>query len=277
MILSKYNVFGVVSAALLSGAMVGCGGSSASVQGAGGTVQTTGGLTTTSQTFTSGVGSSTAPQQVQVTVNGTQQNATLPPGESIGAGQSVAVLPPTQIIVGLAGPQARTKKAAPTTGSAGEVDVDGQNTGLTVTSGGALSGYLILVPGTHTVTAYGPFTIVGGSAFHPTQLTVGKFVFKVIVLADGTPSTPSALTLNLPVDGGSISHGSYVTAGYSSEFSPSYSGTLTITYAGTSILKSQALVVNPTTGLATATYNALSSHPAIPSGGVDTVEFDINP
>jgi len=279
MVSRRLGIYGFISAAaVISGALVGCGGSSASVQGVAGTVQTTGGLTTSTQTFTSGVGSSTAPQQVQVTVNGSSTNATLPPGESISAGQSVAVLPPTPIIAGLTlGPKTRSEKAAPVSGAQGSVYVDGQNTGLTVTSGGALSGYLILVPGTHTVTAYGPFTIVGGSAFSPTTLTIGKFVFQVIVLADGTPSVPSALTLNLPVNGGSLSHGSFVTAGYPSEFSPNYSGSLIISYGGTTITKAQALTINPATGLATATYNALSQHPLIPTGGVDTVTFNVNP
>jgi len=278
MILNKFSVCGSVLAAVLAGtAIVGCGGGSSSVSGATGTIKTTGGLTTTTQTFTSGVGSSTTPQQVQVTVNGTSQQATLPPGESIAAGQSVAVLPPTQIIAGLSGPSARHEKSAPTTGTPGEIDVDGKNTGLTVNSGGQISGYLILTPGTHMVTAYGPFTITGGSAFAPTTLTIGKFIFKVVVLADGTPSVPTALTLNLPINGGTLSHGSYVLVGYPAEFAPSYGGVLTITYAGISIVKSQPLVLSSSTGFESATYNALSAHPKIPSTGVDVVEFDINP
>jgi len=278
MVSKRLSIYGLISAAaVISGALVGCGGSSASVQGAQGTVNTTGGLTSTTQTFTSGVGSSTSPQQVQVTVNGSTQNATLPAGESIAAGQSVAVVPPTPIIAGLTlGPKTKGEKAAPTSGAQGSVYVDGTNTGLTVTSSGALSGYLILTPGTHNITAYGPFVIVGGSAFAPTQLTVGKFVFQVIVASSGTASIPTALTLNLPVNGGFISHGSFVTAGYDPSF-VGYGGTLIIAYSGATIVKAQTLTFNSATNTALATYNALSSHPAIPSNGVDSVTFNINP
>jgi len=275
MILNKFSVCGSVLAAVLAGiSIVGCGGGSSSVSGAQGSIKTTGGLTTTTQTFTTGVGSSTSPQQVQVTVNGTNQNATLPPGETITSGQSVAVVPPTTIINGLAGPATRGAHAAPQAGTPGEVDVDGKNTGLTVTSGGALSGYLILTPGNHVITAYGAFNIVGGTAFSPTTLTIAKFVFGVIVNADGTSTIPGALTLNLPINGGTLKNGHVVTAGYPAVFA-THTGTLILSYSGVIVSKTQPLVVNSSTGFATATYNALSNHPNLPSTGLDSVEFDV--
>jgi len=263
--------------AVVSFALVGCGGSSSSVQGESPIISTTGGIASAGGTSTNPVSSSNSPQQVQVTSGGSIVTGTLPPGESIPAGGSVAVISNSEpIIVGLGlAPKSSGSKAAPsTTGTQGQVYVDGQYSGLTVTSGGALSGYLILTPGTHEVTAYGTFVIVGGTAFATTKLSVGQFNFRVIVTPSAIASVPIALTLHLPINGGSLAHGTLVTAGYDPTFL-GYSGTLSIVYGGTTVAKEQTLALNPSTGNATATYNALSPHPQIPAGGVDSVTFNI--
>lgn len=279
MVSKRLSIYGFVSAAaVVTAALVGCGGSSASVQGLSPIVTTTGGVSSAGGTSATPVNASTSPQQVQVLSGGTTVTGTLPPGESIPANGAVGVISNgTPIINGLTlSTSAVIKKVTPaTTGGQGQVYVDGVFSGLTVTSGGALSNYLILTPGKHTVTAYGPFAIVGGTAFAVQTLIVGTFSFGVVVLPDGTPSVPSALTLNLPADGGALSK-NYVTAGYSSEFA-GYTGTLSIVYGGTTVTKGQALVLNSSTGNATATYNALSAHAAIPTTGVDSVSFNVTP
>jgi hypothetical protein len=291
MVSRKQGIYGFISAAaIVSGILAGCGGSN-SVSGLGGTVSTTGGITTAPGSGpATGVASSPAPQQVQVTTANGPITGTLPAGESIPANGAVATIPPgVPIIVGLSlstsfhGRQTTPTPAAtgakPTTGSQGQVYVDGQNTGLTVTSGGALSGYLILTPGVHTVIAFGPFTIIGGSAFAPTELTVGQFNFRVPVLGDGTPAVPSALTLNLPVNGGTWVHGPFVTAGYPAGFAGSGGELIIVVDSARTISDGKTLVVNPTTGFATATYNGFGNtypgHSNIPSTGVASVTFNV--
>jgi len=278
MVFKRSKVFSYFSVASVIGSILaGCAGSSSSVQGLSPVVTTTGGVSSAGGTSTNPVGSSTSPQQVQVTSGGGVVTGTLPPGESIPAGGSVAVVSNSSpIIIGLGlGPKSTGNKAAPaTTGTQGEVYVDGQYSGVNVTSGGALSSDLILTVGTHTLTAYGPFVIVGGSAFAPQTLTVGEFNFSVIVLPDGTASIPSAITLQLPANNGTLGNGNFVTAGYPAEFA-GYNGKLTIDYAGTSVFKGVSLTVSSTTGLASASYSALSAHPQVPSTGVTSVTFNI--
>jgi len=285
MVSRKLGIYGLISAdAIVSGILAGCGGSSASVQGLGGTVQTTGGITTAPGTTTTNVNSSTQPQQVQVTTSNGTITGTLPPGESITAGQNVATVPPgVPIIQGLTlssfnghekTPPAPSTSAKPTTGSQGQIYVDGQNTGLTVESDGSLSGYLILTQGRHTVTAYGPFSIVGGSAFAPTTLTVGTFNFGVIVDPDGVPSIPSAINMKLPSNGGTWAHGPFVTVTYPTPDFASNTGTLIIVVDSATTIQEGKTFNN-----GVASYYSLGASQGthtIPSGGVASVTFNVN-
>jgi len=167
MIYKRLGILGAISvAAVVSGVLVGCS-SSSSVTPSSPTVDTTGGLTSNPGTGAP-TGSSGKPQQVQVTVNGQTEQATLPPYETITSGENIAVLPSTPgtpILAGLGyGTTAAVKKVKPDApGIQGEVFVDGHDTGITVTSGGYLSGPLILVPGYHVIIAYGPWVIVSGN------------------------------------------------------------------------------------------------------------------
>jgi len=280
MVSKRLSIYGFISAAaVVSGALAGCGGSSSGVGGASGTVVTTGGVSSSTQTFTSGVGSSNAPQQVQVTVNGTNVNASLPAGTSIAAGSNVAVIPPTPLINGLTtGPKVIGEKAAPTSGTQYEVYDNGKDTGVAVTSSGGLSGYLILIPGQHHLTATGPFSIIGGSSFSPTQLTMQSVGFGVPVLSSGIAAIPAGIKMSLPSNSSYIAHGSYVTAYYPSAFT-GYGGTLVIKYGSTTISKGVKFALDTSTdsfaGDVYGTYNALSTHPQIPSGGITSIEFDV--
>jgi len=186
-------------AAVVGSALCGCGGSSSSVQGNTPSITTTGGLTTNPGAGTPGASSGSTPTQVQVTVNGSVVTGTLPANETIPASGNVDVVSPgVPILTGLTlAPKSSIHKGLPTVsnGAQGEVDVDGCDTGLTVDSQGDLSGYLFLTPGDHNITAVGPFAIIGGSSFNPTQLSIGKFVFNVTVNPDGIGSIPSALSV----------------------------------------------------------------------------------
>jgi hypothetical protein len=287
MVSRKQGIYGFISAAaIVSGILAGCGGSN-SVSGLGGTVATTGGITTAPGTSATPVASSPSPQQVQVTTANGPITGTLPAGESIPANGSVATIPPgVPIIVGLTlstafhGRQTvpvptATGGAKPASGSQGQVYVDGQNTGLTVDSSGDLSGYLILTPGTHTVTAFGPFTIVGGSGLAPTQLTVGVFNFGVPVHSDGIAAVPTNLNMKLPSNGGSWTHGPFVTVTYPTPDFASSAGTLIIVVDNARTITDGKVFTN---GI--ATYNGFgNTFPGksnIPNGGVQSVTFNVN-
>jgi len=280
MVSKRLSIYGFISAAaVVSGALAGCGGSSSGVGGNPGTVNTTGGVTSSTQTFTTGVSSTPAPQQVQVTVNGSTQNANLPAGETIPAGANVAVIPPTPIINGLTtGPKVIGKKGAPQQGTPYEIYDNGNDTGLQVTSSGGLSGYLVLIPGNHHLTATGPFSIVGGTAFAPTQITIQSVGFGVPVLSTGIAAIPAGINMKLPSNNSLIAHGAFVTTYYDPSFA-GYSGTLTINYGSTSIRKGVKFALDTSTdsfaGDVFGTYNALSAHPRIPRAGVDSIEFDV--
>jgi len=271
----KLGVYGFLSAAaLVSGALVGCGGSS-SVGGGPPSIVTTGGLTTTNGSGTAGTSSGSTPQQVQVQVNGQTVTGTLPANETIPNSGNVNVISPgVPILQGLQlGPKAKHEKGAPTVsnGAQGEVDVDGCDTGLTVDNQGDLSGYLILVPGTHNITAIGPFAIVGGSAFNPTQLSVGQFVFNVTVAPDGIGSIPSALSVNLPINGGSLKNGHFVKVTYPTPDFAAGSGTLVLAWPGTTITK------NVVISNGVVTFKALTNNTPVPSTGLSSVTYSYIP
>jgi len=275
MVSRRLSIYGFISAAaIVSGALVGCSGS-ASVGGGPPTIVTTGGLTTASGSGTPGTSSGSTPQQVQVTINGTTVTGTLPANETIPASGNVSTIQPgIPILEGLTlAPKAKKEKGAPTVsnGAQGEVDVDGCDTGLTVDSQGDLSGYLFLVPGPHTITAIGPFAIIGGSAFNPTQLGVGTFIFKVTVNPDGVGSIPSALSVKLPVNNGTLKNGHFVNVTYPTPDFAGGSGTLILSWPGQTITKT-VVVVN-----GKVSYKALTNNAIIPGTGLTSVEYDYNP
>jgi len=156
-------------------------------------------------------------------------------------------------------------------GAQGEVDVDGCNTGLSVNSQGDLSGYLALVPGVHNVTAIGPFVIQGGSTFDPTKLSVGNFVFNVSVNPDGFSSIPSALSVNLPINGGTLKSGHFVNVTYPTPDFARGTGVLRLDWPGITIEKSQ-LIVN-----GKVSFRALKNNARVPLGGVSTVTYSYVP
>jgi len=272
MISKRLGIIGFVSAAgIVSGILAGCGGSG-SIEGLGATINASGGLTTASGGGTPGTSSGSTPQQVQVTVNGNVVTGTLPANQTIPASGVVSTIAPgIPILTGLTlAPKTHINVHTPTVsnGIQGEVDVDGCDTGLRVDSAGNLSGYLFLVPGAHNITAIGPFDIIGGSAFNPTTLTVGKFVFNVTVNPDGIASIPSALQVNLPINGGTLKAGHYVKVTYPTPDFAAGNGTLTLSWPGDTIQKTQPVVNGK------VTFKALTNSTLVPMGGVATVQYD---
>lgn len=297
MVSKRLGIFGLVStAAVISGIMasvslVGCGGS-ASVGGSLPIVHTTGGFQTGAGTSTTGVTQSSAPQQVQVTLaDGTTPTVTIPANGVIPAGSSVTVLTPgVPILNGLTlGPKARKEKGAPTTsnGVQGEIDVDGCDTGLTVTAQGDLSGYLALCPGPndvaqgfgyHTITAVGPFTVTDGASGASLDIS-GNVTFQVIIINEQIlgqtffiASVPTGIDAQLPSDGGYLDGGNHVTCTY-----PSYFGV----FGGSAYLQisSSAWSISqnhPISSRASVEFQAFSNAhqvPANPGGGITSFDF----
>lgn len=274
MVSKRLSIYGFISAAaVISGVLVGCGGS-----GGGGTaapiVKTTGGVTSTSGTTTTDVTSSTQPQQVQVTAAGsaTPITAIVPPGESFTAGTPVAVVNNTSPIINglaLAG-KALGEKSAPATGTQGQLYIDGVFSGVTIVNG-SFSSPFVLTSGHHTLTAFGPYTITSGSVFAPNTITVGKLTFGVLVSTAGIASLPSSIGLALPPNGGTLTKSNSVTVTYVSPYLSS-STTLTVTDAS-GVSYQEPLVLSNGTGKYTL-VNSVSR--PIPTAGISSIVFNVN-
>lgn len=295
MVLKRLSIYGLISAAaIVSGVMVGCGGSSANVSGQAPIVPASGGITSNSGSSTQTYNSVNAPQQVQVTVNGSPVNAVLPPNESLPAGANASVIPAgTPIINGasLTPPKTIGDKGAPsaTYGIQGEVDVDGCAVYVTsshklLNDDTSLNFPLALAAGHHTITVTGPIYITG-DGINGKILTVSSFVFKVTVNADGNGSIPVGLLLRLPANGGTLGGGNYATVQYPGPDFLTGSATLTLFYGNNGSVvvgKSQPVVATTVTtgGVSTTTGDATfkdlyNVHPDL--YGPLTVEFDYVP
>jgi len=273
MVSKRLSIYGFISAAaVISGVLVGCGG------GGGGStpapvVKTTGGVSSTSGTTTTTVTTSTTPQQVQVTAAGsaTPVTAIVPPGESFTAGTPVAVVNNTApIITGLSlAPKTVGEKAAPASGTQGQLYIDGVFSGVTIVNG-SFSSPFVLTSGPHKLEAFGPYTITGGSVFAPTTLTVGNLIFGVQVSAAGIPSFPSSIALVLPENGGTLTKANSVSLTYPSPFLTN-STTLTVVDASGVSYAEPVVLAN---GSAKYTLVHSTSRP-IPAAGISSITFNV--
>ncbi|MDR3692530.1 MAG: hypothetical protein P4L46_24325, partial [Fimbriimonas sp.] len=272
----RLSIFGLISAAaLVSGVLVGCGGSSASTAGQTGTVATTGGVTTSTGTSqTNAPSNPTTPQQVQVTTASGTVPGTVPPGQpDITTTSTVGVVPMTTPFIG--NTQFAAFKAL-TTATSHPLNISYDNgatwawTGINVNSDTSLDKNLVLAGGTHCwLQAVGPFAIIGGTAFAPTQLTIGQFIYGVIVNADGTVGIPSGINAKLPANNGTTAAGNHVNVSFPTPDFATGSGQLKITWPG--ITKTQTKVLN--NGAATFNDPLQDSSDNVPSTGVTTVQF----
>jgi hypothetical protein len=284
MVSKRLSIFGFISAAgLVSGALIGCGGSSATTSGQNPTVQTTGGVTASSGSATTPAPTSTTPQQVQV--NGT--TAVVPPGQpAIAVGSTVCVIPAgTSFLNGLTPkfdhPATGTVKKL-TTAPAGEVFVGYTSsgpwfdTGVNIGANAQLSSAMAFAaPATSFAPNYlmvaGPLTI-SGTAFNGGTLSINNsFVLGFVVFADGTSSLPGTLALKLPANGGTLAGGNYANVTIPTEFLGGV--TMTLTWPG--VTKSQTkLDTSGTVSISVATAGGGPSD-AIPSGGISSVAVTI--
>lgn len=277
MISKRISLFGILaSAAVVSGVLAGCGGSSSSVQGLTPFVPVTGGVSGgTTATSNNSVSASTTPQQVQVTLpDGSTLTGTLPAGQAINAGDVVGVVPPNQPIIGgisYAGP----KRAA----SPGDLFVDGTDSGIQINPDTSFPVFVILPNGQHTLSESGPFNISNGN----NTLTVQQFIFKLEVqsiLGVGLISLPTSVTGRLPANGGSTANGNGVAVDLVGQF-VGHTATLTVQWPG--VTKAQTKRLNGISILGVQFAEAKFRDPlsdssdVIPATGVNTVELDINP
>jgi len=286
MVSKRLSIYGFISAAaLVSGVMAGCGGSSNSASGNNPVIDVTGqGVIPTAGTAPA-TPSSPSAQQVQVTVGGSPVfgggTATLPAGESVGVGGNGQVClipgnpsvdPNLQPFLNQVTFSALVKKRVPGTvtksiaGDPGDVYVDGQPTGVFVNSQGGFTGYIVLTPGNHTLQVYGPFTVNGPVS----QLTVTQFQFGVTVGTDGIGSIPNSLVMRLPSNGGHLSSNCFANVTYPTPDFSGGQGSLTLTYG--SVTKAQTkTVVNGAVG-----FSDLFADPSdvLPGSGVNTVTFN---
>jgi len=231
MVSRKLSIFGFISAAaLVSGVLIGCGGSSATTSGVNPTVLTTGGVTTSTGNSSTPAPTSTTFQQVQVgtsTVN-------IPPGQpNITTSTTLAIIPAgTSFLNGLT-PQfhraATGSSKAQTTPPAGEVYVGYSptgpwlNTGVSIGANAQLSSSLAFAaPAISWLPNYlmvgGPLNITG-TGINGGTLTINTgFVIGFVVFADGNTSLPGTLALKLPANSGTIAGGNYANVTIPSEF-----------------------------------------------------------
>jgi len=287
MVSKRLSIFGFISAAaLVSGVLIGCGGSSASVSGATGTVKTTGGITTTTGTSTTPAPTSTSPQQVQVTTTSGPVTATVPPGQpAITTTTTLGIIPAnTPFIagatVGSFNKSSVNGKPLQTFTAQLNISYDNGNTwqwtGIDLNPDGSLMKNLALAAAeTGGVNCLlqanggtGGFNITSGN----NTLTIGSLVYGVIVLSDGTIGLPTNLALTLPANSNSTANGNSVTATFNSEFA-GYKGTLMINWPGTSKTQVKTLSTN---AVAVFSDPLSDKTDTIPATGVTTVQFGLS-
>lgn len=242
------------AAALITGATVGCGGGLTSLPGTTPTpVSVDGGVATSEGVVSSAIVGGSAPQSALITVNGVQTQVSFAAGISVGAGESVAIIPDdTTFITGLQG-GAR---------SPGDILVNGQPSGAKVING-HIHPALGFPHGRYTLTAEGPFTIRQGSSVLTMQTVSFTFDSNGHVL-----SLPTSIHGTIPANG-SDNWKNSVTAGFNATYGAG-SASLTITHSNGTLSRTVALDQSRT-----ATFTDFRNDPQsqIPQQGVDVVSF----
>jgi hypothetical protein len=203
---STKKYFGFLAGAALAGSvLVGCAGNAELPINTGTPIipAAGGGVEQAFGTANSDVASQPFPQQVQVTVGGTTQTASLPSNTPLTAGQSVTVFgSDTPIFVGLSNPAS----AAPGRQGGGNIliymyghtDVV-HDTGVHITRDGRLSGRVCCPDGHFTVFVPGPMFIARGG----NRLDIQEGFDLNFWVRLGIASLPVAMDGELPANGGS--------------------------------------------------------------------------
>jgi len=261
----------ITATALVSGVLVGCGGSGASTAGAQSTVPVTGGLKTAPGNTTTSAPTSTTPQQVQVTVGGTTVTGVVPPGQpAITPTTKVSVIPANTPFIQnttFAPSVSRAPSAHPLNTS-----TDGGNTwvwsGCNINADMSLDKPLILPAGTYIcLQAVGKFS-VSGTVFPFAHLTVGQFIFGVYTDDNADSSFPNDWTGKLPANNTTTANGHYVNATYDTPDFATGTATLILSWPGVTKTQKKTLV----NGLVGWSDPIVDTKDPIPGSGVTTVQ-----
>lgn len=264
--------FGLIAAALMMGALAGCGGGGDNPTVVDDNVTVNGGIPTDEGTSTEAI-TSGGQQTATLTVNGQTLSDVVvaPVTQTVPANTPLVVFPANVPII------SNLSLGAGVTRDPGQLIVNGQViTGVTVDSQGRLSEPIAFAPSEYTtenrytVSFDGPWNIRAGNR----ELTVGQFIVSFQVDNQGNSSFPRTITGKLPSNGGSTLDGeSFVTFTVSDAFANS-TARLTIEKSNGDI--SKRIEVAGTSGTFSDLF-AGGGNATIPAGGVDTVYFQYNP
>lgn len=273
------KIYGLIAAALMTGAIAGCGGGGSNPATVPNNVSVNGGIPTDEGIATDANGDPVAiaagsEQTVNLIVNGqSRSNVTVAPvSQNVPAGTDLAVFPANVPIISNMRLNGLNVSRDP-----GQLIINGQVIeGVTVDDQGRLSEPIAFAPseytqsGRYTVDFDGPWTIAAGNE----RLDVGHFVVGFEVNQDGASSFPATITGKLPTNGGSTLDGvSFVTFTVNPAFANS-TARLTIGKSNGDISKTIDVTGN------SGTFSDLfvtGGNATIPAGGVDTVYFEYNP
>lgn len=266
------KIFGLIAAALMMGAIAGCGGGGSNPTVIDDNVQVNGGIPTDEGTSSESIAAG-AQQSVDITVNGNTYTDVVvaPVTQNVPANTPLAVFPANVPII------SNMNLGAGITRDPGQLIINGQViSGVTVDDQGRLSDPIAFAPseyttsGRYSVSFDGPWNITSGNR----TLTVGQFVVDFEVNADAATSFPATITGKLPTNGGSTLDGeSFVSFTVNPAFANS-SARLTIDKSNGLI--SKRIEVPGTSGTFSDLF-AGGGNATIPAGGVDTVHFAYNP
>jgi hypothetical protein len=260
------KIFGLIAAALMMGAIAGCGGGGSNPTVIDDNVSLNGGIQANEGTSTESI-TAGGQQSIDITVNGNTFTDVVvaPTTENVPANTPLVVFPANVPII------ENMTLGAGLTRDPGQLIINGQLiSGVTVTEQGRFSAPIAFAPGRYEARIDGPWNITSGNR----TLTVGQFVVEFEVSTTGTTSFPRTFTGELPANGGSTLDGeSFVSFSVDGDFANS-SARLTIDKSNGLI--SKRIEVPGTSGTFSDLF-AGGGNANIPAGGVDTVHFVYNP
>jgi hypothetical protein len=292
MVSKRLSIFGFISAAaLVSGVLIGCGGSGGSTANVNQpSVKANGGMATVDSNPTASFPTSNKPQQVQVASGAT---VVVPPGQpAITPASTLAIIPAgTQIVSGFSlgvasGKVNSTVKGKSMGGDPGEIYVGYSSngpwldTGVNVSTGILETGLAFAAPTTNNpnpnwLAVQGPFTLTDPNSGN--QLTVnGSLKCGFNVFNNGATGLPVTINLKLPANGATAAGGNYANVVVTSALAGA--GTLNIAWTnpnGSTGLLGQARAVNNGTLSFSVTNGKGGPNDVIPAGGVDGVVFNM--
>jgi len=266
---SSKKIFGLVAGATIATVVAGCAGSDSSIGPNPGTpsIPVTGGVPQDRGTSDNAYGATSSPQQVQVTTSTGPTSGLLPAGLSLNAGEQVGTISPNQAIISGLTVNQGGRQAPP-----GEIYVTRlpnttqNDTGIHINNDGSLSGRLVLPNGHYRVFIAGPLAIVrGGGRLDMQSMTIDGWV------QNGWVSIPATIDGDIPVNGGS-SYPLAVDITMPGEFATGQVE-LMITHANGVLDQKRTL----NAGAAQFHDFVVGSNSAIPTVGVQNVEFDWRP